>query len=284
VYLFNKFYEVLNFDNGLLYICVNAIVMRTRLFFCLLFLLSITVNAAPEWGRNGHRVVGEIAEVHLSKKARKAIDKLLDGKSLALVSTFADEIRSDDQYRSFAPWHYVSFPFDKTYDTHSKSERGDIIFAINECIRIIKDEKSSRDDKEFYLKMLVHFIGDLHQPLHVGLAEDKGGNTFQVQWFDRGTNLHAVWDTDIIESYQMSYTELTKNRKQLSKYQISEIKKGNAATWAAESRELCKDIYKNTSPGDKLGYRYMFEYLDTTKTQLQKGGIRLAAVLNDIFG
>lgn len=257
--------------------------MITRFFICLFFFCTIAIQAAPEWGRNGHRVVGAIAEAHLSKKARKAIDKLLDGKSLAMVSTFADEIRSDDQYRSFAPWHYVSFPFDKTYETHPKSEKGDIIVAINECIRIIKDEKSSRDDKEFYLKMLVHFIGDLHQPLHVGLAEDKGGNKFQVQWFDRGTNLHAVWDTDIIESYQMSYTELTKNRKRLSKGQISEIKKGNAATWAAESRVLCEDIYENTSPGDKLGYRYMFDYLDTTKMQLQKGGIRLATVLNDIF-
>lgn len=258
--------------------------MYARLLFCLFLVTSFTLKAAPDWGRNGHRTVGAIAEAHLSKKAQKAIDKLLDGKSLALVSTFADEIRSDKKYYSFAPWHYVSFPFDATYETHPKSEKGDIIVAINKCIEVIKDKNSSREDKEFYLKMLVHFIGDLHQPLHVGLAEDKGGNTFQVQWFDRGTNLHAVWDTDLIESYEMSYTELAANRKRLSKAQISAIKEGNAASWAAESRVICEDIYANTKPGDNLGYRYMFDYMDITKMQLQKGGIRLAAVLNEIFG
>ncbi len=258
--------------------------MITRLAFCVILFFSITVNAAPDWGRNGHRTIGAIAEAHLSKKAQKAIDKLLNGKSLALVSTFGDEIRSDKKYREFAPWHYVSFPFDATYETHPKSEKGDVIVAINKCIDIIKDEKSSRDDKEFYLKMLVHFIGDLHQPLHVGLAEDKGGNKLQVQWFDKGTNLHSVWDTSMLESYNMSYTELAANRKRLSKEQVAVIKKGDAATWAAESRVLCKDIYKNTKPGDKLGYRYMYDYLDVAKMQLQKGGIRLATVLNEIFG
>jgi hypothetical protein len=258
--------------------------MISRFTFCFLFIISTTIFAAPDWGKNGHRVVGAIAEAHLSNKAKKAIYKLLDGKSLAMVSTFADEIRSDDRFRAFAPWHYVSFPFDTTYETHPKSEKGDIIVAINKCIDIIKDENTTRDDKEFYLKMLVHFIGDLHQPLHVGLSEDKGGNRFQVQWFDKGTNLHSVWDTDIIESYEMSYTELAANRKKLSKVQIDSLKQGNAAIWAAESRVLCKDIYENTSPGDKLGYRYSYDYLEITKMQLQKGGIRLAAVLNDIFG
>ncbi|EDM43301.1 putative S1/P1 Nuclease [unidentified eubacterium SCB49] len=256
----------------------------TRFSFLLLFLFSLTMNATPDWGKNGHRTVGAIAEAHLSKKAQKAIDKLLNGKSLALVSTFGDEIRSDKKYRSFAPWHYVSFPFEATYDTHPKSEKGDVITGINTCIEKIKDENSTREDKAFYLKMLVHFIGDIHQPLHVGLAEDKGGNTFQVQWFDQGTNLHSVWDTKIIESYEMSYTELADNRKRLTKAEIATIQLGDAKTWAAESRELCKDIYANTKPGENLGYRYMFDYMDVTRTQLQKGGIRLATVLNEIFG
>lgn len=252
------------------------------LFF--IFLSTISTQAFNDWGKTGHRATGEIAEKHLSKKAKKQIEKLLNGQSLAFVSTYGDEIKSDKKYRSFGPWHYVSFPFESTYEKHPKSERGDIIKGISKCISILKNENSSEEDKVFYLKMLVHFIGDLHQPLHIGLAEDKGGNDLQVRWFKDGTNLHSVWDTKMIESYNMSYTELAENVKKLSKNQIIEIKKGTVIDWMYESRELCKDVYSTINVGDKLGYRYMYDYLDTVRFQLQKGGIRLASLLNEIFG
>ena len=132
--------------------------------------------------------------------------------------------------------------------------------------------------------MLVHFIGDLHQPLHIGLAEDKGGNDFQVRWFNGGTNLHRVWDSDMIDSYQMSYTELASNTNVLTKVEVAAIKSGKPLDWAYDSRLLAEDIYDNTEVGEKLGYNYMYKYIDTLRFQLQKGGIRLAGLLNEIFG
>ena len=127
-------------------------------------------------------------------------------------------------------------------------------------------------------------MGDLHQPLHVGLAKDKGGNDFQVQWFKEGTNLHAVWDEKIIDQYGMSYSELAANQQKLSKEALAAIQDGNVTDWMYESRTLCRDVYGHTEVGEKLWYGYMYRYANTVREPLQKGGIRLAVLLNDIFG
>lgn len=238
---------------------------------------------ADDWGKTGHRVVGEIAEKHLSKKARKSINDLLDGHGLAFVGNFGDDIKSDRKYDSFKPLHYVNFPFGSRYESFPKSEKGDIITAINHCVEVLKDEKSSKNEKVFYLKMLVHFIGDLHQPLHIGIEEDKGGNDFQVRWFGEGTNLHTVWDSKMLDSYDMSYTEVATNSNVLSKAEIEAVKEGTVLDWMYESRVLCEDIYQNSKVGEKLGYNYMYQYMDILRNQLQKGGIRLASILNEVF-
>lgn len=251
---------------------------------CSVVLSLNSVFATEDWGKTGHRTTGQIAENHLSKKALKRITKLLDGESLAFVSTYGDEIRSNDNYRKYAPWHYVSFPFGSTYEETPKNPKGDVIHGIKWCIKVLKDERSSTEDRAFHLRMLVHFIGDLHMPLHVGLAEDKGGNDFQVRWFGKGTNLHSVWDTSLIEDYGMSYTELADNADVISEKQIAELQSSSIEDWMYESRALCEKIYETTTVGEKLGYRYSYRYLNTVRSQLQKAGIRLAGVLNEIFG
>ena len=257
--------------------------MKKIIIALLVCVSSNALTAAEDWGKTGHRVVGEIAENYLSKKAEKEISKLLNGHSLAFVANYGDDIKSDRQYDSYRPWHYVNFPFGEKYETHSKSEKGDIIQGIEKCISVLKDANSTKEDKIFHLKMLVHFMGDLHQPLHIGLEDDKGGNDFQVRWFSDGTNLHTVWDYKMIDFYEMSYTELAANTDVLTKEQVEMIKKGGVLDWMYESRALCEDIYKNTEIGEKLGYAYMYKYVDTLRFQLQKGGIRLAEVLNETF-
>ena len=224
-----------------------------RVFLLILFVVSsLTSYAIDDWGRNGHRATGAIAEKYLTKKAKRTIKNLLDGQSLAMVSTYADEIKSDSNYRKYSPWHYVNFPFGETYETHPKSEEGDIVVAIQKCVDVLKSTETSKEEKVFHLKLLIHFMGDLHQPLHVGMAKDKGGNDFQVRWFNKGTNLHSVWDTKMIEEYNMSYSELASNEKELSKTEIEEIQKGTIIDWMYESREFCKGIYNNTEVGEKL--------------------------------
>ena len=256
--------------------------MRKIVFF--LFLITTLSNANDgEWSKTGHRTVGEVAQHHLSKKTRKALKKLLNGESLAYVSTFADDIKADRAYKEFSAWHYVNIPQGKNYEDIEPSEHGDLIVGINKCIEIIKDDNSKKEDKVFYLKMLVHLIGDLHQPMHVGRYEDKGGNDIQLQWFNTGTNLHRVWDSNMINDYGMSYTELASSLPQLSKEQVKFIQQGTIYDWVEESQEIADKLYDSVEVGEKLYYRYSYEWWGTVETQLQKGGLRLAKVLNELF-
>lgn len=240
-------------------------------------------NAPADWGQTGHRVVGEVASNHLTEKAKAEIELLLNGMSLAVASTYADEIKSERSFNKYRPWHYVNIPFDKTYQEITPNEDGDIIKGIAHCIQVLKAEDSSKEDKIFYLKLLIHFIGDMHQPLHLGLEEDKGANDFQVRWFNEGTNLHRVWDSQMIDSYQMTYTELTQNLPRINDIDKQKIQEGTLLEWVEKERELTKKVYESATTGEKLGYRYMYDHFSTVKTQLQKGGLRLAKILNEIF-
>jgi hypothetical protein len=249
------------------------------------FLITFsTVNASnPDWGATGHRTIGKIAEDYLKGKTKRKIAELLDGQSLALVSTFGDDIKSDKRYREFYTWHYVNMPFGVSYQDSKKNPKGDLVTGIKKCKEIILDKNAIKEDKVFYLKLLVHLIGDLHQPMHVGRVEDKGGNTVQVQWFDNGTNLHSVWDSKMIEHYNMAYTELAENSAKISKDQVKFLQKGAIDDWVNETQTFAIKVYGSAKAGENLRYNYMYDNFGLVRSQLQKGGIRLAKVLNELF-
>ena len=235
------------------------------------------------WGQTGHRVVGKIADDYLSGKAKREIKRLLNRKSLAFVSTFADEIKADKRYNEFYTWHYINMSLDENYEDSEKNPEGDLVSGINYCKKIISDDEASDDDKAFYLKLLIHLIGDLHQPMHIGLKEDRGGNDFKVQWHYEDSNLHRVWDSDMIEKFDMSYVELAENADVLSKAQVKAIQKGSVIDWVNETHELTRKIYDSAEPEENLRYRYSYHHFKTVRTQLQIAGIRLAKVLNELF-
>jgi len=245
--------------------------MKKITALCLL-ILQLGYGNNMEWSKTGCRTIGEVAQQHLSGKAKKAIKKLLGGQSLALVSNFADEIKADRSYSKFGPWHYVNYPADKKYTEVQPSELGDIIIGIANCIEVVKDKNSSEADKVFYLNMLVHLIGDLYQPMHVGQLEDKGGNDIQVEWFGRGTNLHRLWDANMIDDYGMSYSELANNLPTLSKSEIENIQQGNIYVWVEESQDVANELYNSLEVGEKLGYAYSYKYWAIVEQQVQKGG------------
>ncbi len=260
----------------------KVLAMRILVFFVLFGMATAQANCI--WGKTGHRVTGHIAEKHLTKKARKAISKLLDGHSLAFASTYADEIKSDRKYSSFTPWHYVNYPLDMQYKDAKKSSLGDLVTAIEKCKQVLSDAKSTRADKVFYLNFLIHIIGDLHQPLHTGREVDRGGNDIQVQWFGQGSNLHTVWDSKIIESYKMTYYELADELdRSTTKKEKKKIQQGSVIDWLEESHVLAKEIYGSVEVGEGLGYRYTYKYNPVVFKRLKEGGFRLAKVLNDIF-
>lgn len=253
-------------------------------FLVVIFVFSHFAYANPPvWGKTGHRVVGEVADMHLSRKAKKMVRKILNGQSLASVSNYADDIKSDTLYNKYYPWHYVNYAADQTYGEEAVSEEGDIVMAIQTCIDKVKDVRSTKAEKVFFLKMLVHFVGDLHQPLHAGWAENRGGNDIDIEWFGRDSNLHRLWDSDLIDNFGMSYTELADHLPKLSKQDRKTMQQGNVFTWVEESHQLANSIYASVETGESLGYRYNYLYWDTVEQQLLKGGVRLAAVLNELF-
>jgi hypothetical protein len=259
--------------------------MKFKLFLLLatFFFAKPATEETIFWGQNGHRTTGKIAENHLNKRAKRKIDNLLNGQSLAFVSTYADEIKSDKAFSKYYSWHYINMNLGESYVDTTKNPQGDLITGINTCIAILKDKNSSDLEKSFHLKMLVHFVGDLHQPMHIGRREDKGGNDIKLEWFGNGTNLHSVWDTKMIEDWNMSYLELADNARQLSKKQIAAIEAGTILDWVEEIHEITKEVYASAAAGENLRYKYSYDYFGTVRTQLQRGGIRLAKILNEIF-
>ncbi|MEM5566889.1 S1/P1 nuclease [Psychroserpens sp. AS72] len=237
----------------------------------------------PVWGQTGHRVVGAIADNYLKGSTKRQLKKLLNHESLAFVSTFADEIKADSLYKEFSSWHYLNMPLDGTYETSDKNPDGDLVTGIAFCKDKITSDNSTEDDKAFYLRLLIHLIGDLHQPMHLGLLEDRGGNDFDVQWNYKDSNLHRVWDSQMIESYGMSFSELTDNAAFLTKAELKAIEKGTVLDWIAETHVLTNQVYASAEKGENLRSRYSYKYFNIARAQMQKAGIRLAVVLNEIL-
>lgn len=244
----------------------------------LTFSIPMHVHA---WGKNGHRIVGEIAQQHLSLEAKKGVEQILGNEDLARVSTWADEIRSDKKFSYASPWHYVSIPSGKTYFDQKRPAEGDVIFALFQFEETLHDKKSTPEQKKDALRFLVHMMGDLHQPLHVGMAEDRGGNSVRLKWFKTETNLHALWDESIIDFEQLSYTEYSKILNHYSKDELKKFKEGSFLDWAKESQDLRNTVYEIGS--ESAGYEYHFKVKPVYELRLRQAGLRLASVLNNVF-
>jgi hypothetical protein len=245
----------------------------------LLFHLVITALA---WGSTGHRVTGWIAEKNVSKKAKKELDRILGGQSLAMASNWMDEIRSDSIYNYAEDWHFVTIPQGKTYAETKKNPKGDVIQTIDRLITALKSKKLNAKDEAEHLKMLIHLIGDIHQPLHVGVEGDHGGNDIKLTWFRSESNLHRVWDSQMIDDTNLSYTELAESLEKPGKDEISTWQKSSVEQWATESISYRDNVY-NYGNG-KLGYKYAYDNFHIVRYRLLQAGIRLAGVLNDIYG
>ncbi len=253
------------------------------LLLSLCLVLLVPTNANVKWGKTGHRTVGAIADNYLTARSKRMIKKLLNHESLAFVSTYPDEIKADDRFSQFYTWHYINMPLDADYDASKQHPDGDLVSGIAHCKAVLQNPDATPEDKAFYLRMLVHLIGDLHQPMHIGLAEDRGGNDFKVQWFYKDTNLHSVWDTKMIDDYGMSYTELAANADYLTKAEVKAIQQGTVIDWVNETHILTREVYANVEQGENLRHKYSYAYLHVARTQLQKAGIRLAEVLNSVL-
>lgn len=251
---------------------------KTSLF---VLLIGFVFNAFG-WGATGHRAVGYVAEQHLSKKARLAIEKILRGQSLAMAGTWMDDIKSDSLYDNTHDWHWVTIQTGETYENSVKNPKGDLVMTLERLIADLKSKKLSSKQEAEHLKMIIHLIGDIHQPLHVGFGTDQGGNQVKLTWFGTNSNLHRVWDTDMIDGSKLSYTELANAWPKADATRIKTLQHASVRDMANEAMTFRKQVY---AYGDgKLGYDYNYQNFNTVLEQIQKAGIRLAGVLNQIYG
>ncbi len=240
------------------------------------------------WGKTGHRVIGEIASLHLSEKALKEVRNILGNESIAMASTWADFIRSDSSYTFLDTWHYINFKANLEYGEMVKLLDTDSTVNAYTKINFLRGELKrsihSLETKAIYLKLLIHLVGDIHQPLHVSPEGTAGGNTIRVKWFGNASNLHRVWDEQLVEFQQLSYTEYASAINFVPDDKKKKLQQQPLSAWLFESYTIAQELHdeiKTENPS--LGYNYNFKHLETLNNQLQKGGVRLAGILNEIF-
>jgi len=262
------------------------------LFMGELFLFSTNYHLAFSWGQIGHRICGEIAQKHLSEQALKNLKEVTNGKSLAEISTLPDFIKSDPKWDHAKKWHYIDIEDNSKYDDHQNKNQIKVepqnIFEAIDSISSNWNKAKDKNEKLMNLAFLVHFFGDLHQPLHIGRKSDRGGNTIELNWFGKKTNLHAIWDEELIDFHKLSYTEYVQflmNNTLLNKLDFSLSKK----QWVSEALSLRPLLYssleliKDSKWKNNWEYRYVFLTKKVVDEQLYKAGRRLAAHLEELL-
>jgi hypothetical protein len=253
-------------------------------------LLSMSLLIASQeclaWGQQGHRVTGQIAENYLTEKTKTQLAAIMGPESLAESSTYPDEMRSSPDIfwkKTASPFHYVTLQDGENYHHHDAPDEGDAVTALKMYTKVLQDKTSSKEQKQLAVRFIVHIIGDLHQPLHVGskARDDQGGNKIKVKYFGRDSNLHRVWDSEIIDSQQLSFTEYT--ALLMRHIDDSEVKTWSTVDlggWINESALLREKTY---SAADELSYDYNFQHTPTVKVRLQQAGVRIGAYLNAVL-
>ena len=267
------------------YLCIqNYKEMKFKKTFITLC-MSASCLSGFAWGQKGHDVTVFIAENNLTPEAEAKITALLDGKSMVYWANWLDNASHTPQYAYSKTWHYKNIDDGVKYEEAPLHEDGDIVRAIYDQVTILQNDEYSKEEQQLALKILVHLMGDLHQPMHMGHATDLGGNRWTVNYFGRDTNLHSVWDSSVPESaHKWTYTEWNNQINRATPEEATIIlADGTPEKWGKETFELCKEVYAKTPQGTKISYDYVSDWTPVVEQQFLKGGLRLADLLNSIY-
>ncbi len=258
--------------------------MKKYLITCSLVLVSLLFIS---WGEAGHRAVGQIAQNHLGAKAQAAVKALLGRQSLADVSTYADEIKTDADMKFMSPWHYINLPGDLTFEEFATNvlanKEGNVYSAILNCEVTLESHTKSRSDKVLALKMLVHLVGDCHQPMHVAHKDDQGGNKTAIKFLGQGENLHGLWDYGLIDHEGLNYKQMAEKYDTATPEQIKQWQNDAAIKWLYESYLITNELYKEAAENPDFKEEYYQSHIGLVHNRIMKAGIRLAGVLNRIY-
>ena len=259
-----------------------------------IFLLTGWVMApcAGAFGPEGNLLVGVVAERDLCADAHNAVNQLLEGQSLGQAGRWPDWIRSDPEWKHTRTWHYINVGDDEPIEQVVKGDHQDVLWAIRRFDRRLADETLTAEERATALRFLAHFTADVHQPLHVGRAEDRGGNRIVVRVGKRITNLHAVWDAEALLKDERKKRGLTRDQQAQglvvrTQGRVAEFQADPPLEWARESQALRALVYAFPAPEGDAAVRLEGEYLaaatDIVHSRLSAAGVRLAGRINRIF-
>jgi hypothetical protein len=268
--------------------------MKKILVAAMSAIMLLSSISAFGWGPKGHDVIAAIAEQHLTKKAKKAIDKILDGKSIVYYSSWMDNIQNspywENGYNKTKTWHYANVDKGKTYQTMTKNPDGDVVTGLEFLTKELTENFDNLTDstRADYVKMIVHMVGDMHCPMHAGRLSDRGGNNVKVKWFGQNSSLHSIWDSKMIDSARKwNYSEWVEQLDRTDKNYKKSVMTGTYEEWFTETVEDAARIYDYVESQNKempsLSYQFIYDFSPLLEEQLLVGGYRLAYVLNTIF-
>ena len=256
--------------------------------------LMSSVISAPlfAWGGQGHRLVADVAATRLTPDVSQQVQQLLalEGHTaMSDVASWADELRERDPAlgKRSANWHYVNIADRRKTDEENCHyqqpvhchERNCVVAAIDDQGARLADRSLPAAQRLEALKFVIHFVGDVHQPMHAGYGHDKGGNDFQIQFNGRGTNLHALWDSGMIRTQQLNDGDYL---QRLLGQETPAAELGTSQQWAEQSCRLA--LVEGVYPAKRrITAAYVDDHLPTAEVQLRAAGEQLGALLNQLL-
>jgi hypothetical protein len=256
-------------------------------FICLLSIVGLSLTLLS-WGFTGHQSVGKIAQNNLTPKAKLAVHELLGEENLAEVSTWADQVRNQPEYKSTTSWHFLNLPLGLNHDDFLKSveemQVANVYSALLKAEHELLNPETNKEKKIEALKFIVHLVGDMHQPMHISRAEDKGGNTIQLNYNGKGTNLHSLWDSGMLNHQGLSFEQIAQKLQSSSK-QIKQWQTSSPIEWAWESYQISSKLYAEVDvmKNRSIDNTYYEKHIQTVNKRVVQAGMRLAGILNKIF-
>lgn len=260
--------------------------MKKNICLLLALLLLFSIEQLFAWGQEGHRIIGQIAYQHLTPQAKKNLDQILGEKGLIYWSNWADEIKSDTIYPNSYDWHFQDLNGGMSDSAlfatliNYPQEGGNLFKVLDSLIMVLKNEPANVDA----LRFIIHLMGDKFCPMHTGHFDDLGGNKIKLQWFGRNSNLHRVWDSDLIYSRGYSYSEYAEYLEHRYHTLAQDIEKMSEAEILLHNYQLTQEIYDYHKVWDGNSYHYIYHFTDAMEKQLYTSGIRLAKLLNELYG
>ena len=256
---------------------------QIRQIFSLLLLATVPLNVYS-WGMIGHYTAGYVTDQYLTPKAKAKVTALLSAATVAQISNWGDFVRSDPDFKEKDNWHYTNAEEGLSKALFAKEivrrDQGQNVYRVGWLINELKENPNDTAA----LKLLIHFVQDLHCPMHLAHASDRGGNMIQITWFGQSTNLHSLWDDKLIDAQKMSYTEYGDFlcRTVAPGIPLVPYEEGMEIDWAWDSYQVTERIYNNYSSINRH-YEYMFQYKKFWEERLAAAGVHLASVLNGLY-